>query len=127
MTRPVRQVHQLEDRLNARRGHARIAGDHPQVVAAGKVWVKRGRLDHRAHSCETARAAGHTARHRCAARRRPKQAGEHAEGRCLAGAVGPEESVDLAGPDLQDQVGDRKHACPISLGQAASLHGQALC
>ena len=126
MTCPVRHVHQLEDRLNARHGHARIAGDHPQVVAAGKVWVKRGRLDHRAHSRETAHAAGHAAGYGCGTRRWPKQAGEHAEGGCLAGAVGAEESVDLTSPDLQIQVGDCEHAGRIPLGQAASLDGQAL-
>ena len=60
------------------------------------------------------------------ARGRVDEAGEHAHGGGLAGAVGPEESQHLAGADLEAHVIDRGE-CLVAFGQVLGLyHGVTL-
>src|SRR3989337_1311184 len=47
-----------------------------------------------------------------------EQAGEHLEGRCLAGAVGTEEPDDLAGSQLERDPIDRPHFFGAAVHQA---------
>jgi hypothetical protein len=82
-------------------GYARVAGEHPQVVAAREERVEAGRLDHRAHPHQPVRRAGRLAQHDCAAGGRAHEPEQHPQRRRLAGAVGAEEAVHLAAPHAQ--------------------------
>ena len=49
-----------------------------------------------------------------------QQTQQHPDGGGLAGAVGPQEAVDLAGCDLEVEVVERDHA-PESLGEGGGV------
>jgi hypothetical protein len=55
------------------------------------------------------------------ARRRSHQAEQHPQCGRLAGAVGPQEAVDLAAADAQVQVVDGDDRVVVALGQPARL------
>ena len=96
----------------------RFLGAHPEVAAVELEVLENGhgtiervglrddadellgqsRLGDDVDTADHDRAAG-----------RDDSGGEHADGRALAGAIGPEQSVDLAGVDLQVDVVDGQH------------------
>ena len=53
--------------------------------------------------------------------RRRDEVQEEVDRRRLAGAVGPEQAVDLARPDLQVEVVEGQHAVLVSLGQVVGF------
>ncbi len=64
---------------------------------------------------------GGRAEHERAPGRRPDEPEQHAQRRRLAGAVGPEEAVDLAAADPHLQVVDGDDALAVALAQAGRL------
>ena len=84
-------------------GHAVHPGLQPHVLATREEWVERGLLEGGADGGAHARALAHHVEAGDAgrARGRRKQRREHEDGGRLAGAVGPEEAVDLAGRDVE--------------------------
>ena len=93
------------------------------MLAAGQQRVERGLLkrgaDRLAHVCALADdvVAGHARR----ARGGRQQRGEHQHGRRLAGAVGAEEAVDLAGLDLEVDAVDGADAALELADEAVDL------
>jgi hypothetical protein len=120
---PFEQPHLVEYPPDARRAYTCIAGEGPQVVAAGQVRVEGGRLHQRADSGERFGGAGRLAEQGRAARSGPHQPQQHAQRRRLAGAVGPEEADHLAPLDGQVQPVDGD-VVAVALREAGGLdHG----
>ena len=112
----VDQPHALEQRVAARaplRLRDALQGRlEAHVVAPGEQRVERGLLQRGADRPPHRRPVVHhvVPRDTRAARGGRQQRGEHQHGRRLAGAVGPEEAVDLARLDAQVDPVDRAHA-----------------
>ena len=85
-------------------------GHQLEVLAAAQVRVEARRLDEAGDAVERARALDAAGRGRTASRAAlvgPDQPEQHPQRRRLAGAVGPEVAVDVAGADRQVDVVDR--------------------
>ena len=105
-------------RLDASPGHAGVAGEHAQVVAAGEVRVE-GRAPRPSRRCRASPSgapggAPSTAASPDVGRTRPEQ---HPQRRRLAGAVGAEEAVDLAAAHAQVEVVDGDDRVAVALGE----------
>ena len=100
----------LRDRLPARLEIVE-AGDEEEILLDRQVLVEREPLRHVADLLLDAAALADDviAEHGSLARVRSEKPADHADGRRLARAVGPEEADDLAGRDLERDVidGDR--------------------
>ena len=97
-----------------------VPGHHPQVVASAQVRVERRSLDQRPDAGQVAGLPGGAAEQPHLTGRRPDESQQHAQGGRLAGAVGSEESIDLARADLEVQgVDGGQRAVP--LGESSCL------
>ncbi len=112
----VEQAHPLEQGVATRASLAlRDALQRrlqPHVVAPSEQRVERGLLQRRADGPPDGGALAHDVvpGHPSLPRARRQQRREHQHGGRLAGAVGPEEAVDLARLDAQVDAVDRPHA-----------------
>jgi hypothetical protein len=102
------QLHHLQRIVDPLRSVAAVVGSqHLEVLARGDVRIERGRLDEPGHSLERAHA-----RHRVAPEEahRPLAGADepqhHAQRRRLAGPVGPQIAIDVAGADGEVHTGD---------------------
>jgi len=101
------------------------------VLATGEQWVQGHVLE---RSTDEAAHLGTLmgdveASHARAAGGRGQQGGEHEHGRRLAGAVGPQEAVDLARRDVEVDAVDRPHVLelahePLDLDAPGLVHGR---
>ena len=113
--RRVGEADALEQRVAARAPlglrHALERGLEAHVLAAGEQRVERRLLERRADLAPHRGAVLHDVApgHARGARGGRQQRGEHQHGGRLAGAVGPEEAIDLAGLDPQVDAVDRPH------------------
>ena len=118
---PLAETDLFEGRRDPLLRHAGVTGEHAQVVARREERVQGRGLDHRSDPRQPLGRAGRGAEHDGAAARRPHEAEEHAQGRRLAGAVRPEEAVDLAPPDAEREPVDREDLLAVALGEIAGL------
>ena len=90
----------------ARIRHPIDAADEFEILADGKVLIERETLGHVAHAPLDEMALGEdvVAETSPAAVIWRQQAAEHADGRGLARAIGPQKPVDLPAPHLQGEV-----------------------
>ena len=123
----IHQADALEQRVATRPalglGHALQRGLQPHVLATGEQRVQRGLLECRSDRAPHRGAFAHDVvpGHARSARTRRQQRGEHQHRGRLAGPVGAEEPVDLAGLDAQVDPVDRAHATLELASQALDL------
>ena len=104
-------------------GQAVQRGLEAQVLAPGQQRVERGLLERGADRLAHVGALADdvVARHARRARGGRQQRGEHQDGGRLAGAVRPEEAVDLAGLDAEVDPVHRAHAALELANEAVDL------
>ena len=106
------QLDDLEHLLDpARRAVAVERGQQLEVLARAQVGVEAGRLDESGDTLQRPCALAHrvATEQLDGALGGRDQAERHAQRGRLAGAVGPEEPVHVAGADVQVDVVDREH------------------
>src|SRR5579864_4326105 len=115
------EIEQLVDAL-FKIGRIVGAAEEADVVAWRKILIERGRLRHVAEIAAHARgvANGIDTEDADRAAGGPRRAGEHADQRGLAGAVGSEQSENFAGFERQ-RDGSQRVDTAVAFGEAIEL------
>ena len=98
---------------------------HLEIAAAGEEGIEVAAVDQRADPAKDRGIGAQVlAEQPRLARGRSDQADQHPDRRRLAGAVGPEEAVDLSRTDREGDVAHRPHSAapsPVGLAEAGEL------
>ena len=125
VVRAGHHLHDSERLLDVGSFQPPVLRDHLEVVVAGEVAVERRTLNEGPDLGQSLGGAGRVAGHGGCSRVGPDEPGQYAQRRRLAGAVGPQEAVDLAPVDPHAEVIDGDDVAE-AFGQAAGLDDERL-